>query len=257
MLSLLFFGCLPPDPPDFRRDAGAGTQPARPKVAKSPKREGVPRVLSSGAPARVRPPAAGALISEPFSDDFNRETLGPDWYATSDVWRLEDGRLCGRGAKNHPVWLLRRLPRNARIEFDATSASPDGDLKVEVWGDGRSAASGTSYEDATGYILILGGWKNSLHVLARRDEHGANRLEVRTVPGSNDLRTQPVVEGKSYHFEIVRDDGRTVRFSVDDSEIHAFEDPEPLYGKGHEHLGFNDWAVPVCFDDLLITPLEE
>jgi len=154
------------------------------------------------------------------------------------------------------VWLKRRLPKNARIEFTATSSSPNGDIKVEAWGDGESAAKGTSYDDATSYIAIFGGWKNSLHVLARLEEHGSNRLEARLLPGSEDLRTAPVVEGKSYRFEIERTDGRTVRFLVDDVLIHALEDPSPLFGPGHDHFGFNDWEVPVCFDDVLVTPLE-
>jgi hypothetical protein len=109
--------------------------------------------------------------------------------------------------------------------------------------------------DATGYIVIFGGWKNSLHVLARLNEHGSDRRELSLVTGSDDPRTAPVAEGRSYRFEIERTDGRTVRFSVDDTLIHSFEDQEPLSGAGHEYFGFNDWTVPVCFDDVLVTPL--
>jgi hypothetical protein len=32
-------------------------------------------------------------------------------------------------------------------------------------------------------------------------------------------------------------------------------DPDPLTGPGHEHVGFNDWDVGVCFDNLKVTPL--
>jgi hypothetical protein len=148
-----------------------------------------------------------------------------------------------------------RERKTLRIEFVATSSSPNGDIKAEVWGDGASAAKGASYVDATSYIVIFGGWKNSLHVLARLNEHGSNRLELRLVPGSDDPRTQPVAEGRSYRIEIERSDGRTVRFTVDDTLIHSFDDPEPLHGPGHDHFGFNDWEVPVCFDDVLVTPL--
>lgn len=257
LLVALAVGCLPADPPGFQRDAGS---PKRAKTAKRGDGGSAKRWLASpsgSAKPRARLLDAGTLLREPWGDDFNREELGPDWYATSDVWRIEDGRLCGRGAKNHPVWLQRRLPKNARIEFDATSSSPDGDIKAEAWGDGMSAATANSYDDATSYLLVFGGWRNKLHVLARLNEHGTNRLEVRLIPGSEDPRSQPVVEGRSYHIEIERDDGRTVHFSVDDTEIHAFEDPAPLAGPGHEHFAFNDWEVPVCFDDLLITPFED
>ena len=204
------------------------------------------------------PPGAAdaALLSDEFSDDFERSVLGSDWKATSGAWRIDNGRLCGERARNHGVWLERRLPKNARIEFVATSGSPNGDIKAEVWGDGASAAKGTSYVDATSYIVVFGGWKNSLHVLARLNEHGSDRREIRLVPGSEDPRTAPVSEGRSYRFEIERTDGHTLRFSVDDTLIHTFDDSEPLAGPGHEYFGFNDWDVPVCFDDVLVTPLE-
>jgi hypothetical protein len=78
---------------------------------------------------------------------------------------------------------------------------------------------------------------------------------LRLVPGSEDPRTQQVVEGRSYHVEIERNDGRTVRVTVDDLEILEMEDPAPLVGNDHQHFAFNNWDVPVCFDDLIITPM--
>lgn len=248
----LVIGCLPADPPGFRRDAGA----ARAGTAKRAD-AGKKRLPPAASQRAARLGDARPVIGEVVKDDFERDTLGPDWNITSDVWRIEGGELCGKGAKNRPAWYLPRLPRNAHIAFEATSSSTDGDIKVEVWGDGRSAATGTSYDDATSYILVLGGWRNNLHVLARLNEHGSDRREVRLVPGSEDPRNQPIVEGKRYHVEIEREDGRTVRLIVDDTEIHAFDDPAPLAGPGHEHFGFNNWNVRVCFDDLVITPLED
>jgi hypothetical protein len=255
VLTVAACGCLPADPPEFTRDAGTLRRPAR-TGSKGPAETG--RVLGAvdAGPRRApRPTDAGPVLSEPFRDDFDRADLGADWHATSTAWRIEDGRLCGQGARNHPVWLKRRLPVNARIEFDATSGSPDGDIKVEAWGDGRSFATGTTYDDATSYLFVLGGWKNRISVLARLNEHAQNRQEVRLLPGSEDPRTQPVVEGRSYHVEIERSDGRTVTFTVDETPIHEFSDPVPLKGPGHEHFAFNDWDVPLCFDALQVTPL--
>jgi hypothetical protein len=254
-LPVFVAACLPADPPDFRRDAGVRQKSVRAKKNPSGTASVRPSTKAASALVPSKSPDA-AMLTDEFSDDFERTALGPDWNATSEVWKIENGRLCGERAKNHGVWLARRLPKNARIEFVATSGSPNGDIKAEVWGDGASAAKGTSYVDATSYIVIFGGWKNSLHVLARLNEHGSNRREVRLVPGSEDLRTAPVAEGRSYRFEIERSDGHTLRFSVDDTLIHTFEDAEPLAGPGHEYFGFNDWDVPVCFDDVLVTPLE-
>ncbi|HEV8550517.1 MAG TPA: hypothetical protein VGQ57_15840 [Polyangiaceae bacterium] len=247
---VLTLACLPADPPGFHRDAGRSVvrAPAA-RAATTVKRKPAPEPKPTSAPD-----AEARLISEALNEDFNRADLGPDWNLTSPAWKLEDGRLCAKGAKNHPAWFVPRLPRNARIEFDVTGGSPDGDLKAEAWGDGHSVPAGATYNDATSYIVILGGWKNHFHVLARLNEHAPNRVEQRLVPGSEDPRQSPIAEGRTYHVEIERGDGHTVRVTVDDTLLHELDDPAPLVGHDHEHFAFNDWDVPVCFDDLLVTP---
>ncbi|RYE81981.1 MAG: hypothetical protein EOO75_21390, partial [Myxococcales bacterium] len=170
-------------------------------------------------------------------------------------WVLREGRLCAQGVRNRGVWLARRLPLNARVEFDAIAGSPVGDLKVEAWGDGVSGATGASYTNATSYLAILGGWKNTLHVLARLDEHGTDRLIVRVDRDDDDPRARPVTPGQAVRVRLERADGRTVVWSVDDRVMHQLADEAPLAGPGHDHLGFNDWEAPVCFDNLVVTPL--
>ena len=123
-----------------------------------------------------------------------------------------------------------------------------------MWGDGHSYATATSYTNASSYVVIFGGWKNQFHVLARIDEHAPNRPQVKVDPDGA-LNARPVVPNQSYHFKVERTDGKTIRWFVDDIEIISFTDPEPMKGTGHQHMGFNDWAVPVCFDNLQITPL--
>lgn len=236
---------------------GANVTPGRvPAALRTP-------TLSASGLARTAPlgSASSGASSDPvlkhqFHDDFSRTSLGPAYRTTSNAFRIEDGRLCVKGARNHPAWLTLRLPLNARIEFDAESRSEEGDIKVEAWGDGRSNATTVSYTNATSYLFILGGWKNTYHVLARLDEHAKNRAELRVDPDADDPRTAPVEPGRVYHFAIERRDGRTVRFSVDEVEILTLSDPEPLVGPGHEHFGFNNWDTSVCFDNLDIFPLD-
>lgn len=186
----------------------------------------------------------------------DRSNLGPNWIQIrTNAWRVEGGKLCVQNAHNHPVWLNRTLPVNARIEFDATGYTDDGDLKTEVWGDGASYATGTSYTNATSYIAVLGGWKNSLHVLARLNEHGTDRKEIRVDKDSDDPRQRPAQKGQTYHFKIERNDGKTVRWSVDGVDFVSWNDPAPLAGQGHDHFGFNEWEAKVCFDNVKVTPL--
>ena len=139
--------------------------------------------------------------------------------------------------------------------FDAVSQGDDGDLKAEVFGDGQSAATGTSYTNATSYLTVLGGWKNTLHVMARLNEHGHDRKEIRIDKDSDDPRQRPVQKGQVYHFKIERTDGKTLRWSVDGLEYLSWTDDKPLIGQGHDHFGFNEWEVKVCYDNVKVTPL--
>jgi hypothetical protein len=218
--------------------------------ASSRGRVGLTAASAGGAPVSRLP-----VLSQPFVDSFERDSVGPDYFATGNQYRIDGGKLCVKGARNRPLWLRRRLPINARIEVEAQSGSDDGDIKLEGWGDGQAAATRISYTDATSYVAILGGWKNRFHVLARLDEHAADRPEVGIEPGSDDPRQQPVLKDRVYRLKLERSDGRTVRFWVDDVEILSFTDPEPLSGVGHDHFAFNNWETPVCYDNLRIEPL--
>jgi hypothetical protein len=183
-------------------------------------------------------------IGPGFEDDFERAQIGNDYRKTGGNWRIEDGQLHVRGAKNHPLWLLRTLPRDVRIELDARSETEDGDIKVEVFGDGASHARGDRYE-ATSYVVIFGGWNNSTNVLARMDEHGADRIVG---------RPRKVEPGRTYRFRIERVGG-TLTVWVDDEVLVTMDDADPLEGRGHDHFGFNNWQSDLWFDNLKVTPL--
>lgn len=238
--ALLAAACVPEGPPTVDTSAPPPVKPPTTARATAAKAASLP----------VRPP-----ITEVFEDTFDRSELGPDYSALSPAWKIVSNKLCVRGARNKGVWLLRKLPTNARIEVDAVSESPDGDIKLEAWGDGATGATGASYTNATSYLAILGGWKNTKHVLARLDEHGEDRMELAVDPSSDDERQRAIAPGQPYHFEIERTDGIHVRMSVGGALYFELRDDEPLEGAGHEHLAFNDWDTPVCFDNLKITPL--
>lgn len=246
ILTFVAGGCLPrqDDVAPSKTEQTASSANERKELTTAPRQER-PTELSVSDP----------MLSAPFVDDFERTILGKDWRVTSNAWRIDQGRLCAAGARNHPAWLKRRLPTNAIIEFDATSLSPEGDIKAEYWGDGRSRASGVSYDDATSYLTIFGGWKNRYHVLARLDEHAKDRQQLLVDPTSGELRNQPVKPERTYRFRVERRDGKAVSWHVDGEKILVYSDPRPLKGKGHEHFGYNNWEARVCFDNLQVTPL--
>ena len=245
-------GCVPAERPPGERSGGSPSAPPSPLT-------GAPLVETGAAGADTLGPSGEPgplpILQGPFVDRFERSSIGDDYLATGSQFHIDGGQLCVKGAKNHPLWLRHRLSKNARIEVEAETPGPDGDIKLEAWGDGRAAATSVSYTNATSYLAIFGGWKNRYHVLARMDEHESGRPEIVIEPGSDDPRQLPVLPGRRYRLKLERTDGRTVRFWVDDVEILSFADPSPLAGVGHDHFAFNDWLTPVCFDNLRVEPL--
>ncbi len=182
-----------------------------------------------------------AISSEGLTDSFDRDRLGELWNNTGGPWEIRDGQLHVRGAKNRPLWLRRVLPQDVSIEFDVRSESPEGDIKAEVFGDGVSKAKEESYT-ATSYVVIFGGWNNSLNVIARMNEHGNDRIVG---------PKHPVVKGKTYHVRIERQ-GKTLSVQFGDALSMKMRDPDPLYGRGHDHFAFNNWKSDLWFDNLRI-----
>lgn len=179
----------------------------------------------------------------PFFDDFQRSAIGDAWHATGDKYRIADGELVVDHAYNHPLWLKTPLPKDATVEVDVWSNDEAGDIKLELWGDGKSFAQQASYT-ATSYVFIFGGWHNTISAIARMNEHGADRRTRQDVH---------VEKGRRYHFRITRDGGH-IDWQVDHKPFLTFDDPSPLVGPDHAFLAINDWEVEVHFDNLKVTP---
>lgn len=187
-------------------------------------------------------------IRAEWTDTFERDATGGDYYSKrGEAYQVRQGALNARGARNHPLWLRRKLPRDVRIELDVWSTEARGDIKVEVFGDGHSYdADGGAYT-ATGYELIFGGWFNTKSIIARLDEHGKDVVQ----------RTEPkVVANQRYHWKIERK-ANLVTWYIDDmtTPFLKLQDPRPLEGMGHEYFGFNNWETDTWFDNLVISPL--
>ena len=202
------------------------------------------------------PPPPDPELGSGFVDRFDRAAPGADYRDTAGdgVYRIERGELVFAHAHNHPLWLARALPHDVRVEFDAASRSPDGDVKVELFGDGyRHESEDAVAKDliyaASGYVLIFGGWRNARSVIVRQDEHAWEH--DRGVP----LRTSPrVVAGQTYHWTITRRGGH-LDWQIDGRPFLAWDDPQPLAGPGQDHFAFDGWDTECVFDNLVITPL--
>src|SRR5919107_844440 len=81
-----------------------------------------------------------------------------------------------------------------------------GDIKVEVFGDGKSFDPDGGRYMATGYEVIFGGWFNSKSIIARLDEHGKDVVE------NTAIKVEPT---RRYHWRIERI-GKKLSWYVDD-----------------------------------------
>ena len=182
--------------------------------------------------------APSTSTTVPFTDNFDRTDLGENWLDNmGGQWHIKDGRVHNTGAQNAPLWLRAKLPDDVVVEFDAWTDPRICDTKFEVFADGRT--------HATGYALILGGWKNSISTIARLDEHQKDRLEKRS----------DCVPGKKVHWKVERR-GSLLFWYLDDKLYMQLNDPQPLKGKGHDRFAFNNWASDVYYDNLSIRELK-
>ncbi len=205
---------------------------------------------------RPAAPTTVQITSQGFSDDFNRPELGDNYWSSGGYWRIAgfppDGQLLSPGAHNNPLFLRAALPDDVQVEFDARSESPDGDVKCEIFGNG--------YDHSSGYILIFGGWNNSVTAIARLDEHGVpvDSQLPEPMPNRGRVRVQRldmhVEQGRTYHWTVKRK-GMTLSWYLDGQLVEQLIDPEPLRGSGHDRFAFSTWDTDVYYDNLKITPL--
>ena len=180
-----------------------------------------------------------AAVKLPFSDDFGRASLGERYKKSGGTWEVSEGQLHSSGEENIPLWLDVPLSKNVRVEFTTLSKSPAVDTKIEIFGDGLRHESG--------YIVILGGWNNTISTIARLDEHEKTRVEKRTKWKPN----------QRYRWRVERTDGHTLQLFIDYELVLAYDDKSPLFGPRNNKLGFTNWASDVFYDDLKITALPD
>ncbi len=192
---------------------------------------------SIAACKRPLPKAAGATV--PFSDDFNRSELGPNWHVTGGQWKIDNNQMYTTGAQNAPIFLNVDLPNDIVVEVDVFSESDIVDSKIELMTDGLHHQSG--------YIFILGGWNNSISTIARLDEHGSDRRE---------RRPTGVVGKRWYHWRIEKKGGE-LRWFLDGQPYLTFSDLSPLEGPGHNRLAFSNWQNQIRYDNLKIWPYDQ
>lgn len=173
-------------------------------------------------------------VTLPFSDDFSRGELGPNYYPSGGFWTVKEGYAYTTGANNAPCFVNVDLPKDVVIEVDVMSETPTVDSKIELMTDGRAHQSG--------YVFILGGWDNKLSVIARLDEHGKDRKE---------MGPTRVVGNRNYRWRIEKNGG-ALKWYLDGELYMTYDDPNPLDGDGNNRLAFSNWQNRIRYDNLKI-----
>ena len=194
---------------------------------------------SAGCRAKFEP-----IVSD-LSETFDRSDIGPAWRDSGGKYRIVKGELSTQAAHHHPIWLERQLPTDISLEFDVRTTSQDADIRVLLFGDGKSTNPDAEGCQSSGYELVFGGWKNQLSVICRAGQTDGGHQRARS--------DWPVVPERTYHFYITRKDG-VLSWYIDGHEMMSWSDPNPLSGTGHEAFAFDGGQSEVFFDNLVIGP---
>ena len=178
-----------------------------------------------------------------FEDNFDRAGIGGNYEIQGGDWRISDGKLRCKTAKNRNLVLKSLdLPQNAVIELTMKSNSDAVDVKFNLWGDGKI------HDHGDGYSFILGGWNNRISVISKLDEHEKKRAEKRNAG---------LEKGKEYKIKVERSSNK-IKWFVNGKLFLEYNDEAPLKAaEGYSKLSFANWKSDVEFDDLKIYSLEE
>lgn len=182
---------------------------------------------------------AASDVKLPFTDDFSRAELGPNWKITGGRWEIKNGYVYTTGANNQPLFLNVDLPDDVVVEVDVMSETPIVDGKIELMTDGLRHQSG--------YVFILGGWSNTISCIARLDEHGADRKERKPTGVSGN---------RAYRWRIEKRGGE-LKWYLDGKPYMSFSDPAPLHGPGHNRLAFSNWQNQLRYDNLKVWAYDQ
>jgi len=185
----------------------------------------------------------------PWRDAFDDPSkLEANYFSTGGLWRVREGELISPGVKNNPLWLKASLPHDVTVEFDVRAMTGEGDVRLELFGDGVDAASG--------YEIVQGAINNGPSSISRFGISGtpAGSTVTRASGGVHlDVPAPRIEVGKRVHHRVERA-GNALRWYIDGALIGTFVDPFPLEGKGHDRLGLSGYEATLAFDNLTVTP---
>jgi len=174
-----------------------------------------------------------------FSDDFDRNEIGPDWVVVDGDWVIKDHSLGGSGtllsAKGFPGDSLLGF---LRLEFEATTGVQPVSLlpnrpPAEVSAGEINSILNAEPQDAgdpkkTGYFFQFGGGLNP-----------ANQIQKAGVQIASDSTPENRIVPSQTHHVVVENDKGTVRMVIDGKVVLEETESDSILGEGYDRVGFH------------------
>jgi len=191
--------------------------------------------------AKEPPGTAPATEADPWivasSLDFSTARLSPDWKVRAGQASAEGGALVLSAAGKEAEIMLAKptvqLP-SVRVEFEAAVSSQGTSREISVYVGANSAGC------AGGYLFQLGVDGNQNRI----------RRVGRIVPETVNRSFAPQA-GRSYRVAVENDQGRLL-CTVDGQVVLRWDDPQPVWGPQHDHVGFYTWDARLAIRNLRI-----
>jgi len=180
-----------------------------------------------------------------FSDDFDRQQLGPDWRVLEGCACVEPGGSYFPAPPGHPIIELPRLHLEGPSNITVVCMRPfPGDVRLEYMG---YVAPGSQLCDISCFLSATpeGGWRES-YFLGFGSYYNTD-CRIKRCGQVMAAADRPLIEraGRIYHIAAERA-GSTLSLFVDGELAVRWDDPDPL-GAAYQHLGLYACGTHVVY----------
>jgi len=173
-----------------------------------------------------------------YESDFSEKELKSEWVVTAGNAIVEEGALVLRAAKGYAQIILYKpcFPSpGVRMEFGVSIADYAKLNDMSPFLNANQAGCAGSY------LFQLGAEQNTV-----------DRLRRIGIPVQETVNDTILLEHRHLYHVVAENDRGHLRFVVDGTTIFEWDDPIPLWGPEHCHIGFYTWESEIHIDYLRI-----
>jgi hypothetical protein len=199
------------------------------------------------SPPTVTPGPNPTPTPAPASNEVKWQVVFKDTFDTADSVKkyvhLQSGKI--QWHEKYKAMLLLNEPQGEI--FAAIPASLPGDLRVRF----RALRSKSSSDVSIGLFFSLNGRMREMKGYFAEWARGIAQLKRMLVVQQEGKAPTPQTPERWVNIELLRV-GPKVTLSMENSELLAYDDPDPLYSAQHDLMSFYIWNESTIIDDLVI-----